>query len=118
MLQGWAMEEMAKYRLRYFFDPGADICLWASNEAARQEFGYPVEARRLPLPENTWRRVTYLSAWYDTSLDWDYPPDPSPWDETERQRFNSEAQRMLATLREQLGSDFEIQDESGTATST
>src|SRR3954452_15982495 len=49
---------------------------------------------------------------------WDYPPGPSPWDEAECQRFNAEAQKLLATLREQLGSVFEIEDESGTAKQT
>lgn len=106
---------MAKYRLRYFFDPGADICLWSSNDAANQEFGYAVDARTLPLPENTWRRVTYINAWWDTGIDWNYPPDPSPWDDEERQRFNAEARKLLALLREQLGPEFEIEDESGTA---
>jgi hypothetical protein len=106
---------MAKYLLRYFFDPGADICLWSSNDDALREFGYPVDARKLPLPENTWRRITHLAAWYDTSIDWNYPSDPSPWDESERQRFNSESQKLLAVLREQLGSDFEVEDESRTA---
>jgi hypothetical protein len=109
---------MAKYRLRYFFDPGAAICLWSANDVARQEFGYPVDARNLPLPEITRIRLDDLAAWYDTSIDWDYPPGPSPWDEAESQRFNAEAQKLLATLREQLGSDFEIEDESGTAKQT
>jgi hypothetical protein len=106
---------MARYRLRYFFDPGADICFWAANDAARERFGYPINARELPLTENTWRRLSFLTAWYDTSIDWDYPPDPSPWDDAERERFNREAQRLLAVVREELGSDFEVVDESETA---
>jgi hypothetical protein len=105
---------MAKYHLRNFFDLGASICLWSSNDAARQKFGYPVDASDSALPENTQRRLVYLAARYDRSLDWNYPPDPSPWDEAERQRFNAEAQKWLATLREQLGPDFEIEDQSGT----
>jgi hypothetical protein len=105
---------MPIYRLRYFFDPGGGICLWSDNDAARDRFGYPVDARSLPLPENAWRRVAYLCSWYDTSIDWNYPPDPSPWDAAERVRFNSEAQRLLALLREHLGVEFEIADESGT----
>jgi hypothetical protein len=102
------------YRLRYFFDPGGGICLWSANDAARERFGYPVKARSLPLTENTWRRVAYLCAWYDTSIDWRYPPDPSPWEGSERKRFNNEAQNLLARLRKELGPEFEIADESGT----
>jgi len=103
-----------KYRLRYFFDPGSDICLWAANDAARVRFGYPIGAKDMPIPENTWRRVLCLCRWYDTSIDWNYPPDPSPWDEAERARFNAEAQKLLMLLRDQLGPEYEIIDESGT----
>ena len=106
---------MAKYRFRYAFDTGSGICLWPCNEEGYQEFAYTGDARELPLPENTWRRVHYVTAWWDTCIDWNYPPDPSPWDEAERQRFNAEARKLLAMLREQLGPDFEIMDESGTA---
>jgi hypothetical protein len=104
-----------KYQLRYFFDPGAGICLWSANDAARERFDYPVDASKLSLPENTWRRLLYLCRWYDTSIDWSYPPDPSPWDQAERQRFKAEAQRVLSLLRQELGPEFEIVDESRTA---
>ena len=108
------MREMPTYQLRYFFEPGGGICLWSDNDTSRDRFGYPVDARSLPLPENVWRRVAYLCSWYDTSIAWDYPPDPSPWDAAERVLFNSEAQKLLALLREHLGVEFEIADESGT----
>jgi hypothetical protein len=109
---------MAKYRLRFFFDPGGGICLWAGNDAARERFDYAIDASQLPLPENTWRRILYLCYWYDTCIDWNYPPDPSPWDEAEWQRFNVEAQKLLALVREQLSSEFEIVDESMTGNQT
>jgi hypothetical protein len=104
----------ATYRLRYRLEPGAGVCLWATNDAAVERFGDAVDAHDLPLPENTWRRADYLVAWYDTSVDWSYPPDPSPWDENESARFDAEAQRFLGVLREQLGPEFEVEDGSGT----
>jgi hypothetical protein len=109
---------MPKYRLRYFFDPGAGICLWTANEDAERRFGYAVDASKLPLLENTWRRVLHLCHWYDTSIDWNHPPDPSPWDAIECKRFNDEAQKLLAELRGQLGPDFELVDESETDSAT
>jgi hypothetical protein len=109
---------MAKYRLRYYFDAGAGVCLWAANDAARERFGYPIDAKELPLPENTWRRVLHLCYWYDTCIDWAYPPDPSPWDAAERDRFCADAQKSLAILREQLRPEFEIVDDSRTADPT
>lgn len=109
---------MSVYRLRFFFDPGSGICLWAANDATRDKWDYPVDAELLPLPENTWRFARHLCCWYDTSIDWTYPPDPSPWEDSERDRFNVAAQRFLEVLRNQLGPDFEVVDESGTSVVT
>lgn len=106
---------MARYLLRYSFDTGSGSCLWSSNDAAIREFDDAVDARRLPLPENTWRRVYYITAWWDTVINWSDPSGPSPWDEAEERRFKNEARKLLAMMREQLGPDFEIVDESGTA---
>jgi hypothetical protein len=102
------------YRLRYFFDAGGGTCLWAANDAARERFGYPVDASELPIPENTWRKVSYLCCWYDTGIDWNHPQGPSPWNEAELDRFNGAARKLLVLLREQLGQEFEIGDESRT----
>jgi hypothetical protein len=104
---------MPIYRLRYFFDAGSGICLWSANDAAREKYGYAIKASNLPLPENTWRRIVYLASWYDTSIDWEYPPGPSPWDKVEEARFRTEAQQLLGLLRRQLGEGYEIVDESG-----
>jgi hypothetical protein len=102
---------MSKYKLRYFFDPGANICLWAANENARERFGYPVDISQLPISENTRRRVFYVAAWYDTSIDWGHPAGPSPWHADERQLFNSAAQNLLGKLRSELGKEFDLVDE-------
>lgn len=102
---------MARYALRYFFDPGSGICLWAGCDAARARFGYPVQARQLPLTRETRERVAALVDWYDRSVDWEYPAGPSLWDEAEHARFAAAASRLLAVLRAELGADFEIRDE-------
>ncbi|HEY9681465.1 MAG TPA: hypothetical protein V6C86_07785 [Oculatellaceae cyanobacterium] len=106
---------MTKYKLRYFFDPGTCICLWTANDRAHEKFGYPVDISKLPLCENTQRRVIYIAAWYDTSIDWSYPADPSPWDVDERRLFNAAAQKLFDKLRTELGDEFELVDESGTS---
>lgn len=103
---------MPRYVLRYFFDPGSGICLWSANEAAREKFDYPVQLRDLGLPENLLRKALYVMAWYDTSLDWSYPSNPSPWSESERALFSETSQDLLSVLRQHLGSEFEIRDES------
>jgi hypothetical protein len=100
-----------RYRLRFFFDPGAGVCLWSGNDAARERFGYPVENRSLPVPENLWRLLEHLCAWHATSIDWSYPPDPSPWTPAERHRFDESASAALEQLRTALGPEFLVVDE-------
>ena len=103
---------MSRYIFRYFFDPGSGICLWSDNDAAREKFDYAVELSKLGLPDNFLRQAIHLTAWYDTSLDWSNPPNPSPWPESEFVRFHEASQKFLSMLRQELGPDFEIRDES------
>jgi hypothetical protein len=105
---------MANYLFRYFFDAGSGVCLWSANDATREKFGYPVQLQDLQLPENLFREALHIMAWYDMSLDWSYPPNPSPWSEQERARFNEASQHLLLKLRQHLGPVFDIRDESGT----
>ncbi len=106
---------MAIYRLRFFFDPGSGVCLWADNEAAREAFGYPVPSGELPVEPETEARVERLIAWFDESIDWDDPGTAWPWTDEEQARFDAEAQAVLALLRQELGPEYEIDDRSKTA---
>ena len=101
----------AKFRLRFFFDAGSGTCLWSDNPAARDRFDYAVDLSTLPVPENLWRQALYVTYWYDTSIDWNYPPDPSQWSAEESAGFHAAADALLARLREALGPDFELADE-------
>lgn len=47
------------YRLRYFFDFGSGICLWAANDAARDDFDYPVHSSKLPITSTLMQRVEF-----------------------------------------------------------
>jgi len=103
---------MARYKFRYFFDPGSGICLWSANDLSKERFGYPVDINELSLPEHLYLQTAELLARFDTSVDWNDPAGPSPWSETERSLFNDSAQSLFIALRQQLGSEFEIIDES------
>ena len=98
------------YRLRFFFDWRAD-CLWSDNDAARARFDYPVDPADLPLSLATRDEMGRVCGWHDTSLNWDYPPDPGPWREEECARFNAAARALLAAIRAELRPDYEIVDE-------
>ena len=102
---------MAIYKLRYFFSVGSGVCLWSENSAAREKFDYPVDISKLKLNENLVRRAYYIMSWYDTCIDWDYPPDPSPWSEQERVCFNRAALELYEELCKNLGVEFSIKNE-------
>lgn len=97
------------YELRFMFDPGSGVCLWAANDKARERYGYPIDHWQLPLPENTRRWLSYLIAWYDTSIDWAYPSDSDDvWSIEESNRFREAADKGIALVREGLGAEYAI----------
>jgi hypothetical protein len=97
----------ARFVVRLMFEWGGG-CLWCGNDAALERFDVgPIEAR-LPLTPGTRRRLQELSAWHDGALNWDYPPDPSPWSAGERERFEQAAGEALSAVRAELGPEFEV----------
>jgi hypothetical protein len=107
------MNQTIPLRIRYFFDAGSGVCLWAGNDEARQRHGYAIDAQALPLTDDTRGWLSHLIAWHDTRLDWDDPGGDSPWPDDERPRFQRAAQEGLARLRRELPAPhFEIIDES------
>jgi hypothetical protein len=97
----------AMYRLRFFFDYES-TCLWSANDAARAAFGYPVDPKRLPLSAGTTSEIDRLSRWFDTSLNWSYPPDPGPWRQDECDRFNRAVVTLFEQIQAELGDAFEV----------
>ena len=100
-----------KYKLRYFFEFGAGP-LWAINDAARRDFSIAyISPESLPLSEETQRRAGELAAWYDQSLNQEYPPDPSPWRQDECDRFNNASKQLFAIICTELGEDYNLVDQ-------
>ncbi|WP_144118393.1 hypothetical protein [Catellatospora sichuanensis] len=98
------------HRAQIFFDAGSGGVLWMSGQAAWGAWGHPVDLGRLPISEALRRELADLAARYDTSVNWDYPPDPGPWREDECARFNQEVQQAVSRLRGELGPDWQITD--------
>lgn len=102
-----------KLRLRYEFDAGSGVCLWAGNALAEKSYGDAIVADVLPISTNLRCWLQHLIAWYDTSLDWENPGGPSPWSAAERQRFHAAARRGLLSLRGELPEHFAVEDAVG-----
>ncbi len=101
------------YKLRFFFDPGSRTCLWADGEEARQKFGYPVLLDELPISEDLKQSLDRLISRYDTSLDWNNPPDVR-WTVQESRDFLAATQLTLGLLRSELpASQYLVLDETG-----
>ncbi|GLP68034.1 MULTISPECIES: hypothetical protein [unclassified Streptomyces] len=96
--------------LRFFFEAGVDTPLWPEDTAS--PYGCPCELARLPIKPETRAELARLSEWYQSSIDWDYPPNPSPWSEEELQRFKEQAGSALEVLRRELGAGWVVRDES------
>lgn len=102
------------HRLRYFFDAGSGVCVWAGDAATEARYGYAVELDALPLSDGTRRALRRLIAAFDRSIDWADPAGADVRGAGERERFADAAREGLALLRRELhASGFEVVDESG-----
>jgi hypothetical protein len=81
------------------------------SEQDWQRWGQPVDPARLPISGSLRDELGRLVKWYDESLNWDYPPDPGPWRQSECECFNEVSRRALLRLRQELGPDWELVDE-------
>jgi hypothetical protein len=98
----------AKYKLRFWIKWGSDSCL---DDVTRNALGGGVsyiDLQDLPFSVGTAARITELCAWYQESLNWDYPPDPGPWRQAECDRFNAAVLALLPIVTAELGEDFEV----------
>ena len=82
--------------------------LWCVDDSAFSAFGVGPIEDRLPLTSATRRRLDELGAWHDTSLNWEYPPDPGPWPPEEYERFEQAAIAVLECVRAELRVEFEV----------
>lgn len=106
------------YSLRLFFEWGGG-CLWPGGESARREFGLGpydlADPCPLPLSPRLLERCREMAAGHDQSLNQGYPPDPGPWRQHECDEFNRATQVLLADIRRELGSAFELVDQQAPA---
>ncbi|MGD3108649.1 hypothetical protein [Streptomyces sp. YGL11-2] len=97
------------YHLRFFFEAGvADTPLWPHD--VDSPYGYPCELERLPISPTTRTELTRLCERYQSSIDWEYPPGPSPWTKEQERLFHQQADAALESLRRELGNGWTVDD--------
>lgn len=101
---------MAKYVLRYWFEHGG-TCLWSDNEEARNKFHYAINNKKLPISKALVEELYALEEEYHSYLDWDCPPNPSPWTSEQKVDFKNHAYLVYLKLLSELGNDFEVINE-------
>ncbi|MBN9391023.1 MAG: hypothetical protein J0I20_23545 [Chloroflexi bacterium] len=97
------------YAFRFFFDWGSPSeCLWPDNQAARARFGFAPSIEIFPVSPALKAEVIRVGEWYQTALNWDYPPDPGPWRQAECDRFNRGVRQLFDALGKELGPNFKL----------
>jgi len=102
-----------KYHLKFWFEHGG-ICIWGANEKAKNKYGYAIEQKDLPISAGLIRELNDLEDKYVTFLDWEYPPNPSPWSEEQKHDFLNRATIAYEKLKAELGTDYEVENNVAT----
>ncbi|HEY9910002.1 MAG TPA: hypothetical protein V6D18_20605 [Thermosynechococcaceae cyanobacterium] len=102
-----------KYQICFSFDWSCDSPFWSNDDLAYAKFGSPIRPEALGLSTQTSGTAYALADWHNTALNWTHPLDPGPWRQEECDRFNAAVDALLATVRAELGEEFEVVDRQG-----
>lgn len=98
------------YKINFWFEWGADdASLWCGDQKTRNRFDVgPISFDKLGLSEGLQNALRALGEEYQDSLDWNYPPDPSPWTQEHKDDFLRRAEEVYHRLVLELGEDYEV----------
>ena len=85
----------------FFFDWGADTCLWNDDDGA-------LDYDKFNLSEDLKNTLINMAKEYQTALNWDYPPDPSPWTAEQKEDFMNRSKIVYQQIVNELGEKFEV----------
>lgn len=97
--------------LKYGFEFGNDhSCISSGNSEAVKMFGgYIIRNDCLNISEELSLRLLSLCKEYQSSLNWDYPPDPSPWTQEKKCDFSRRARQAYCDLVLQIGNSYHVE---------
>lgn len=96
--------------LKFGFEYGNDhSCVSSVNNEAIGKFGgYIINNEFLDISKDLSLRLISLCEEYQTSLNWEYPQDSSPWNQEQRENFSKRAADAYCDLVKQLGEDYNV----------
>jgi hypothetical protein len=100
---------LTDYKLKYWFEHGG-ICVWGVNEAAKEKYGYAIKTASLPISDSLIETLNKLEEEFHSYLDWEYPPNPSPWTEEHKLDFISRATKAYEKLCFELGEAYAVEN--------
>ncbi len=98
------------YTFRFWFEHGGG-CLWSANDTAREQYGYKVNYKALPIAEDLQEELAALEAEYHTILDWDEPAAGCQWSAEQKTAFTKRAHLAYKALCAALGENYTVLDE-------
>lgn len=100
---------MAKYEMKYMFDWDSGICVWSTNGATHEEYGYAIEVDALPISQELKNILDGLIEKHDTALNWNCPQGGLLWSDEEIDSFKAEATNAYRRLCSELGPDYLVE---------
>ncbi len=99
---------MAIYEMKYMYDWRSGVCVWSTNSAAREKYGYPVASNALPISQALIDTLNDLIARYDTALNWDNPASGLVWSAEEQSIWFHKAKAAYERLCLELGNQYTV----------
>lgn len=86
-------------------------CVWSGNEEAMDKFGgCIISLDEFPLSDDFKIILKAMCEEYQTYLNWEYPPDPSPWTEKHKADFRKRAKEGYDRFVKEVGPDFIVEN--------
>lgn len=100
---------MAIYEMKYMYDWASGVCLWSTNENARNKYGYPVFADDLPVTDELKAEMKYMAEKHDEALNWEQPNDDLLWSDEQIEDFKQKSRVLYDRICLELGEDYHIE---------
>ena len=95
--------------LKFMFEYGpTHTCIW-DTEPTDKYYGCPIPLDELPLSDGLRADIVQMCEEFQSSLDWDDPPAPSPWTQEHMQDFVARSKEAYSRVVAELGDAYTVE---------